>query len=81
MGVVDPPSDLMGFRSLNLGSQKISLQDFYPHAGRRIGTPAEDNVGGVNDLGGSQKTSIKKGYRCRFSTLMPSLSLALQRQQ
>jgi hypothetical protein len=29
-GVVDPPSDLMDLRSVNLGAEKISLQVLYP---------------------------------------------------
>jgi len=37
MGVVDPPSDLMDLRSVNLGAEKISLQDLYPHENPPIG--------------------------------------------
>jgi hypothetical protein len=36
-GVVDPPSDVMDLRPVNLDSKKLSLQDLYPPAGEETG--------------------------------------------
>src|SRR6187402_3103117 len=50
MGVVNPPSDVMDLRPVNLDSKNSRCRTYTPRGGRGNGTPIEDDGGGQSTI-------------------------------